>query len=56
MPTRCAPRPGASSADLGIEVTLDRDSELVKVITPIDDTPASRAGVLAGDLISEIDG
>ena len=41
---------------LGIEVTLDRDSELVKVITPIDDTPASRAGVLAGDLISEIDG
>ncbi|MCR9139843.1 MAG: S41 family peptidase [Alphaproteobacteria bacterium] len=41
---------------LGIEVTLDTDSELVKVITPIDDTPASRAGVLAGDLISEIDG
>lgn len=41
---------------LGIEVTLDRDSELVKVITPIDDTPASRAGVLSGDLISEIDG
>lgn len=41
---------------LGIEVTLDPDSELVKVITPIDDTPASRAGVLAGDLISEIDG
>ncbi|MEM9105074.1 MAG: S41 family peptidase [Pseudomonadota bacterium] len=41
---------------LGIEVTLDQDSELVKVITPIDDTPASKAGVLAGDLISEIDG
>jgi carboxyl-terminal processing protease len=41
---------------LGIEVTLDRDSELVKVITPIDDTPASQAGVLSGDLISEIDG
>jgi len=41
---------------LGIEVTKDQDSELVKVITPIDDTPASKAGVLSGDLISEIDG
>lgn len=39
---------------LGIEVTMDE--ELVKVIAPIDDTPASRAGVLAGDLISKIDG
>ncbi|NVP54012.1 S41 family peptidase [Mycoplana rhizolycopersici] len=39
---------------LGIEVTME--DELVKVITPIDDTPAARAGVLAGDLISKIDG
>ncbi len=39
---------------LGIEVTMDK--ELVKVITPIDDTPASKAGVIAGDLISKIDG
>jgi len=39
---------------LGIEVTME--NELVKVITPIDDTPASRAGVLSGDLISKIDG
>lgn len=39
---------------LGIEVTME--NELVKVIAPIDDTPASKAGVLAGDLISEIDG
>jgi carboxyl-terminal processing protease len=39
---------------LGIEVTLE--NELVKVITPIDDTPAARAGVMAGDLISQIDG
>jgi carboxyl-terminal processing protease len=39
---------------LGIEVTME--NELVKVITPIDDTPAARAGVLAGDFISEIDG
>jgi carboxyl-terminal processing protease len=39
---------------LGIEVTME--NELVKVITPIDDTPASKAGILAGDFISEIDG
>ena len=39
---------------LGIEVTME--NELVKVITPIDDTPASKAGVMAGDLISKIDG
>src|SRR5690606_2473716 len=39
---------------LGIEVTMDND--LVKVIAPIDDTPASKAGVLAGDLITKIDG
>ena len=39
---------------LGIEVTME--DELVKVITPIDDTPAARAGILAGDFISEIDG
>ena len=39
---------------LGIEVTMEE--ELVKVVAPIDDTPAARAGVLAGDFISEIDG
>src|SRR5690606_29135760 len=32
------------------------ENELVKVITPIDDTPAAKAGVRAGDYISEIDG
>ncbi|HET7411498.1 MAG TPA: S41 family peptidase [Pararhizobium sp.] len=39
---------------LGIEVTMQ--DNLIKVITPIDDTPAAKAGVLAGDLISKIDG
>jgi carboxyl-terminal processing protease len=39
---------------LGIEVTMEDD--LVKVIAPIEDTPASKAGVLAGDLIAKIDG
>ena len=39
---------------LGIEVSME--SGVVKVITPIDDTPASRAGVKAGDYIVKIDG
>lgn len=39
---------------LGIEVTME--SGVVKVITPIDDTPASRVGVKAGDYIVRING
>ncbi|MEQ1899582.1 MAG: S41 family peptidase [Devosia sp.] len=39
---------------LGIEVTLDQG--VIKVISPIDDTPASRAGILANDYIVELDG
>ncbi|EXL10477.1 S41 family peptidase [Aquamicrobium defluvii] len=39
---------------LGIEVTMEND--LVKVISPMDDTPAAKAGVLAGDFIARIDG
>jgi len=38
---------------LGIEVTME--DGLVKVITPIDDTPASRAGIMAGDFITHLD-
>ena len=39
---------------LGIEVSME--SGVVKVITPIDDTPASRAGIKAGDYIVRING
>ncbi len=39
---------------LGIEVTLDNG--FVKVITPIDDTPAAKAGLQAGDYITRLDG
>ena len=39
---------------LGIEVSME--AGVVKVITPIDDTPASRAGVKAGDFIVRING
>ena len=39
---------------LGIEVSQDDGN--IKVVTPIDDTPASKAGIQAGDLIVAIDG
>jgi carboxyl-terminal processing protease len=39
---------------LGIEVTMENG--LVKVVSPIDDTPAARAGVKPGDFITHIDG
>jgi carboxyl-terminal processing protease len=35
---------------LGIEVTMDKDG-FVKVVAPMDDTPAARAGVKAGDTV-----
>ena len=38
---------------LGIEVTME--DGFVKVVTPVDDSPASNAGILAGDLILKID-
>jgi len=39
---------------LGIEVTME--DNIVKVVSPIDETPAARAGILANDLIVAIDG
>ena len=38
---------------LGIEVTME--DGLVKVVAPIDGTPAARAGIMSGDLVSQID-
>jgi carboxyl-terminal processing protease len=38
---------------LGIEVTMENG--LVKVVSPIDDTPAARAGIQPGDFITHLD-
>jgi carboxyl-terminal processing protease len=38
---------------LGIEVTMEEG--LIKVVAPIDDTPAQKAGVMANDLITKLD-
>ena len=39
---------------LGMEVTTEEG--FVKVVSPIDDTPAKRAGIKSGDYITEVDG
>jgi len=39
---------------LGIEVTMENG--VIKVVSPIDDTPASRAGLQPGDFIVQLDG
>jgi carboxyl-terminal processing protease len=38
---------------LGIEVTMENG--LIKVVAPMDETPAAKAGIMSGDLITEID-
>ncbi|MFQ5563642.1 MAG: S41 family peptidase [Parvularculaceae bacterium] len=46
-------------AGLGIQVTMDNegpDKGLVKIVAPIDDTPAAKAGLQTNDLIVGIDG
>ena len=44
---------GEEFGGLGLEVM--QDAGLVRVVSPIDDTPAARAGMMSGDLITKID-
>lgn len=39
---------------LGIEVT--QENGFIKVVSPMDDTPAAKAGIMAGDFITQVDG
>ena len=47
---------GASGKFGGLGIEVSYEDGFVKVISPIDDTPAQRAGVKAGDLIIKLDG
>src|SRR5262249_12022466 len=38
---------------LGIEVTME--DGLIKVVAPIDETPAAKAGIMANDIITHLD-
>jgi carboxyl-terminal processing protease len=40
---------------LGLEVTMDQEFGVVRVVSPMDDTPAARAGIQTNDLIVQID-
>jgi carboxyl-terminal processing protease len=41
---------------VGVQIQMDETSQMIKVVTPLEGTPAQRAGVRAGDLIKKIDG
>ncbi|MEM7725914.1 MAG: carboxyl-terminal processing protease CtpC [Cyanobacteria bacterium P01_A01_bin.45] len=41
---------------VGIQITQDEKSKKLIVISPIEDTPAAKAGILAKDIITKIDG
>src|SRR6202023_3317765 len=45
--------PQGEFGGLGIEVTMKNG--LIKVVAPMDDTPAAKAGIMSGDLITQID-
>jgi len=40
----------------GLGMTVNMEDGVLKVVSPIDDTPAAKAGILAGDVITVVDG
>src|SRR5207245_6587937 len=44
---------GGEVGGLGIEVTME--DGLIKVVAPIDETPAAKAGIMANDIITHLD-
>ncbi|MCG8510907.1 MAG: S41 family peptidase, partial [Rhodospirillales bacterium] len=41
---------------IGAEVQYDPDLQRIRIVTPLEDSPAWRAGVMAGDVVMEIEG
>ncbi len=41
---------------VGVQIQMDEETQMIKVVTPLEGTPAMRAGVKSGDLIKKIDG
>ena len=46
---------GTSGKFVGVGIEISSEDGFVKVVTPIEDTPAYRAGIKAGDLITKVD-
>src|SRR5258707_14124162 len=40
----------------GLGMQVNMEDGLLKVVSPIDDTPTTRAGILSGDVITQVDG
>jgi len=40
---------------VGVQIQLDEETQMIKVVSPLEGTPAFRAGIKAGDLIKKID-
>ena len=49
-------REGTEGKFVGIGIEVDMHDGFVKVVSPIEDSPAYRAGIIAGDLITHING
>lgn len=41
---------------VGIQIQMDDETQMIKVVTPLEGTPAQQAGIKAGDLIKKING
>jgi carboxyl-terminal processing protease len=41
---------------VGVQIQMDDETQMIKVVTPLEGTPAQRGGVLANDMIKKIDG